>query len=98
LLQNERIYFGPDISRMRVVLRDDKGNIVNLNGADWSFSLISTHYSLQLNTYKTILEQKYGTVIRDMFLVCLHPDNANKSYLKIKVADLSEEMRALFKY
>ena len=27
----------------RVTLRDDKGNIVNLNGADWSFSLISTH-------------------------------------------------------
>jgi hypothetical protein len=44
LLQNERVYFGPvNISRMRVVLRDDKGNIVNLNGADWSFSLISTH-------------------------------------------------------
>jgi len=44
LLQNERVYFGPvNISRMRVVLRDDKGNVVNLNGADWSFSLISTH-------------------------------------------------------
>jgi hypothetical protein len=44
LLQNERIYFGPvNISRMRIVLRDDKGNIVNLNGADWSFSLVSTH-------------------------------------------------------
>jgi hypothetical protein len=44
LLQNERVYFGPvNISRMRVALRDDKGNIVNLNGADWSFSLISTH-------------------------------------------------------
>ena len=44
LLQNERIYFGPvNISRMRVTLRDDKGNVVNLNGADWSFSLISTH-------------------------------------------------------
>jgi len=44
LLQNERVYFGPvNISRMRVTLRDDKGNVVNLNGADWSFSLISTH-------------------------------------------------------
>lgn len=44
LQQNERIYFGPvNISRMRVTLRDDKGNVVNLNGADWSFSLISTH-------------------------------------------------------
>ena len=44
LLQNERVYFGPvNISRMRVTLRDDKGNVVNLNGADWSFSLVSTH-------------------------------------------------------
>jgi len=53
------------------------------------------HYSLQLNTYKTILEQKYDMVIRDMFLVCLHPDNPNKSYMKLKVPDLSDEMREL---
>jgi len=53
------------------------------------------HYSLQLNTYKTILEQKYAMVIRDMFLVCLHPDNPNKSYIKLKVPDLSDEMDAL---
>ena len=53
------------------------------------------HYSLQLNTYKTILEQKYDMVIRDMFLVCLHPDNPNKSYIKLKVPDLSDEMGAL---
>ena len=53
------------------------------------------HYSLQLNTYKTILEQKYDMVIRDMFLVCLHPDNPNKSYIKLKVPDLSDEMREL---
>jgi hypothetical protein len=38
----ERIYFGPvDIERMRVKLVDDKGYTVNLNGADWSFSLIA---------------------------------------------------------
>ena len=38
---NERTYFGPvDIERMRVKLVDDKGNLVNLNGHDWSFSLI----------------------------------------------------------
>jgi ATP-dependent exoDNAse (exonuclease V) beta subunit len=56
------------------------------------------HYSLQLNTYKTILEQKYDMVIRDMFLVCLHPDNPNKSYIKLKVPDLSDEMRELLPY
>ena len=38
---NERTYFGPvDIERLRVRLLDDKGNLVNLNGHDWSFSFI----------------------------------------------------------
>jgi hypothetical protein len=37
---NERTYFGPvDIDRLRVRLLDDKGNLVNLNDVDWSFSL-----------------------------------------------------------
>ena len=38
---NERTYFGPvNIERMRVRLLDDKGNLVNLNDVDWSFSLL----------------------------------------------------------
>jgi hypothetical protein len=38
---NTRTYFGPvDIDRMRVRLLDDKGNLVNLNDVDWSFSLL----------------------------------------------------------
>ena len=38
---NERTYFGPvNIDRMRVRLLDDKGNLVNLNDVDWSFSLL----------------------------------------------------------
>ena len=42
LQDNKRIYFGPvNIERMRVKLMDDKGNIVNMNGADWSVTLIS---------------------------------------------------------
>ena len=41
---NIRGYFGPvDIERMRVTLYDDQGNIMNLNGADWSFTMISEH-------------------------------------------------------
>ena len=40
LVENERAYFGPvDIERMRVKLIDDKGNPINLNGLDWSFTL-----------------------------------------------------------
>ena len=39
---NKRIYFGPvDIDRLRVTLLDDRGNVVDLHGADWSVTLIS---------------------------------------------------------
>lgn len=39
-----RKYSGPvNISKLKIKLLDDKGNILNLNGAEWSFSMISTH-------------------------------------------------------
>ena len=42
LQDNKRTYFGPvNIERLRVKLLDDKGNILNLNGCDWSITLIS---------------------------------------------------------
>tara|TARA_B000000557_G_scaffold264746_1_gene271442 strand:- start:687 stop:2372 length:1686 start_codon:yes stop_codon:yes gene_type:complete len=42
LQSNTRQYFGPvDIIRMRVRLTDDKGNLIDLNGVDWSFSMKS---------------------------------------------------------
>ena len=41
LQTNTRSYFGPvHIRKMRVTLYDDKGNIVDLNGHDWCFTLI----------------------------------------------------------
>jgi hypothetical protein len=41
LQDNTRIYFGPvNIDRMAVKLMDDKGNILNLNGNDWCFTMI----------------------------------------------------------
>lgn len=54
------------------------------------------HYSLQLNTYKAILEKNYGKTISGMYLVCLHPNNQNKNYQRIKVEDLSDEIDDLF--
>ena len=41
-LQNqERTYFGPvNLRRMKIQLVNDRGNIVDLNGAEWAFSLI----------------------------------------------------------
>jgi len=42
LMYNTRSYFGPvNISRMRVSLQDDKGNTLNLNGGDWSITLMA---------------------------------------------------------
>ena len=44
LQTNERIYFGPvNIERMKLQLMDDKGNILNMHGNDWSFTIVSTH-------------------------------------------------------
>ena len=54
------------------------------------------HYCLQLNTYKRILEDKYGKIVDEMYLVCLHPDNKNKDYQRIKVVDLQVEVSELF--
>ena len=41
LQDSSRTYFGPvNIERMAVKLLDDKGNVLNLNGSDWCFTLV----------------------------------------------------------
>ena len=41
LKDSSRTYFGPvNIDRMAVKLLDDKGNVLNLNGNDWCFTLV----------------------------------------------------------
>ncbi len=52
------------------------------------------HYSLQLNTYKALIERNYSKKVTDMFLVCLYP--GNKDFQLWKVADLQEEVNDLF--
>jgi hypothetical protein len=52
------------------------------------------HYALQLNTYKTILERKYGKKVQAMFLVGLHPNLPTYQLLKVPV--LEQEMADLF--
>ena len=54
------------------------------------------HYSLQLNTYKALLEKNYGKKVKGLYLICLHPDNKNNSYQKIKVPTLKTEIKELF--
>jgi len=55
------------------------------------------HYAMQLNTYKVILEEKYGKKVTDLYLVRLHPDAEEKNYELIKLPDLSNEVRQLFR-
>lgn len=54
------------------------------------------HYALQLNIYKAIIEEKYNKIVKEMFLVRLHPDNEEKNYELIKLPDLSREIKDLF--
>jgi hypothetical protein len=54
------------------------------------------HYALQLNTYKYILEEKYGKIIRELNLVRIHPDHPAKTYDLIPVPTLSKELDELF--
>ena len=56
------------------------------------------HYALQLNMYKYILEAKYDKIVKDLYLVRLHPDAEEKNYeliqlpiLRVEIDDLLQE-------
>ena len=54
------------------------------------------HYAFQLNAYKAILERKYNKVVKDLYLVRLHPDCEDKTYELIKLPDLKKDINQLF--
>jgi ATP-dependent exoDNAse (exonuclease V) beta subunit len=54
------------------------------------------HYSLQLNTYKRILEEKYDKKVTKLCLVRLHPNAEEKTYELLEVPILDKEMISLF--
>ncbi len=54
------------------------------------------HYSLQLNTYRKIIESKYDKKVTGLYLVRFHPDNPYKTYDRINVPLLDKEMDTLF--
>ena len=53
------------------------------------------HYSLQLNTYKMILERKYGFIVKEMYLICIHPE-LDETYQKHEVFPMN--MTALIEH
>lgn len=54
------------------------------------------HYALQLNTYKAILERKYGKQVTKLCLVRLHPDIEEETYELLEVPILTKEISDLF--
>jgi len=54
------------------------------------------HYALQLNTYKSIIEEKYCKTVADLYLVRLHPNSEENNYELIKLPDLKNEINDLF--
>ncbi len=56
------------------------------------------HYTLQLNTYKAIIEEKYGMKVVGLCLVCLHPDNKTGNYELFPVPFIEKEIKDLFEY
>jgi ATP-dependent exoDNAse (exonuclease V) beta subunit len=56
------------------------------------------HYTLQLNMYRCILESKYDKEVDELWLVCLHPENKNGTYIKLRVPLLDDDIAQLFEY
>tara|TARA_B100001094_G_scaffold156129_2_gene151092 strand:+ start:1139 stop:1903 length:765 start_codon:yes stop_codon:yes gene_type:complete len=54
------------------------------------------HYSLQLNTYRRILEKNYGKKVVGLYLVVLHPNNMN--YIRLEVPDMQDTVEVLFEH
>lgn len=54
------------------------------------------HYAIQLNTYKGIIERKYGKVVSKLCLVKLHPENFSQNYELMEVPMLDKEIEDLF--
>ena len=56
------------------------------------------HYALQLNFYKYIIEKKYNLKVKNMFIVCLHPENKNKDYLLYKIPIMQKEIENIIEF
>ena len=43
-----------------------------------------------------MIEHKYGKKVTNLYLVCIHPDNPYKTYERIEVPFLNDEIKELF--
>ena len=64
-----------------------------LNGLEHVQDCNFNHYALQLNLYRTILEEYYDQTVEDMFLVVLHPNN--DTYIKVQIPRIEEDIQTI---
>ena len=91
--KNDGTYALYDWKRVKEIKTDNQyenglGKLKHLPHCNYS------HYSLQLNVYKRILETRYDILVSEMMLVIIHPDN--ESYLLKKVVELKDEIDYVF--
>ena len=98
----DMVYENPDGS-LSIYDWKRSADIVKVNGwnkcaltkeIDWMPDSNFWHYALQLNAYKMILESKYDKIVKDLYLVRLHPDSSD--YELIQVPDLKHDILPLF--
>lgn len=53
------------------------------------------HYSLQLNTYRYLLETRYGKIVAEMYLIVLHPNN--DTFTRIPIYHMPNEIVSVMK-
>ena len=53
-------------------------------------------YAIQQNLYKRILEDEYGYIVDELFLLILHPNNGN--YVRISIPIMNKEIDAMLNY
>ena len=86
-----------DWKRAKEIIKDNTWNKYALNPIIRSMPDTNFwHYSLQLNTYKHILETKYNKIVTNLCLVRIHPDNPEQTYELLPVPILTTEMEELF--
>ena len=56
-----------------------------------------THYRLQLNCYRYLLEVYYNYKVSGMRVVCTHPDNLTSAFVD-EVPVMEKEVEALMQY
>jgi len=84
-----------DWKRSREIVFDDPwGKKSPVSGLENVPDVNYWHYSLQLNIYRKILQEKYNLPITGMYLICLHPDHS--SYQRIDVQPMEPEIEVVF--